>query len=79
MIRIVLADDHTIVREGLKQLLAAGGGFEVVGEADNGHEALQRVRERASLLGGTVAVNSAPGKGTRIDVRLPLSAQDTTP
>jgi len=45
MIRIVLADDHTIVREGLKQLLAAGGGFEVVGEAENGHEALQRVRE----------------------------------
>jgi len=45
VIRIVLADDHTIVREGLKQLLAAGGGFEVVGEAENGHEALQRVRE----------------------------------
>jgi len=45
VIRIVLADDHTIVREGLKQLLATGGGFEVVGEAENGHEALQRVRE----------------------------------
>ena len=45
MIRIVLADDHTIVREGLKQLLATGGGFDVVGEAENGHEALQRVRE----------------------------------
>jgi DNA-binding NarL/FixJ family response regulator len=45
VIRIVLADDHTIVREGLKQLLAAGGGFEIVGEAENGHEALQRVRE----------------------------------
>lgn len=45
MIRIVIADDHTIVREGLKQLLAADGGIEVVGEAENGHEALARVRE----------------------------------
>ena len=44
MIRIVLADDHTIVREGLKQLLAAAGDLEVVGEAQNGHEAMERVR-----------------------------------
>jgi len=44
MIRIVLADDHTIVREGLKQLLAAAGDLEVVGEAQDGHEAMERVR-----------------------------------
>ncbi|MGE5617139.1 MAG: response regulator [Bacillota bacterium] len=44
MIRLVLADDHTIVREGLKQILAAAGDFEVVGEAADGHEALARVR-----------------------------------
>lgn len=44
MIRIVLADDHTIVREGLKQLLAAAGDLQVVGEAQNGHEAMERVR-----------------------------------
>jgi DNA-binding NarL/FixJ family response regulator len=44
MIRIVIADDHTIVREGLKQLLAAAGDLEVVGEARDGHEALQIVR-----------------------------------
>ena len=45
MIRIVLADDHTIVREGLKQLLGANEGFEVVGEARDGHEALKAVRD----------------------------------
>ena len=45
MIRIVVADDHTIVREGLKQLLSASPDFTVVGEAQNGHEALARVRE----------------------------------
>ena len=44
MIRIVLADDHTIVREGLKQLLAAAPGFQVVAEAANGHEAIAHVR-----------------------------------
>jgi DNA-binding NarL/FixJ family response regulator len=44
MIRIVLADDHTIVREGLKQLLSGAGDLAVVGEAQNGHEVLERVR-----------------------------------
>jgi DNA-binding NarL/FixJ family response regulator len=44
MIRIVVADDHTIVREGLKQILAAPGDFEVVAEAQNGHEVIERIR-----------------------------------
>jgi len=47
MIRIIIADDHTIVREGLKQLLLAAADFTVVGEAANGHEVLARVRELA--------------------------------
>jgi len=45
MIRIVIADDHTIVREGLKQVLSAAPDLAVVGEAQNGNEVLQRVRE----------------------------------
>jgi DNA-binding NarL/FixJ family response regulator len=44
MIRLVLADDHTIVREGLKQLLGAAGDIEVVGEASDGHEVIERIR-----------------------------------
>jgi len=44
MIRLVLADDHTIVRDGLKQILAAAGDFEVAGEARDGHEVMARVR-----------------------------------
>ena len=44
MIRIVVADDHTIVREGLKQLLGAAADLAVVGEAQNGHELMERVR-----------------------------------
>lgn len=45
MIRLVIADDHAIVRDGLKQLLAAAEGIDVVGEAQNGHEVMLRVRD----------------------------------
>jgi DNA-binding NarL/FixJ family response regulator len=45
MIRIVIADDHTIVREGLKQVLLAATDLSVVGEAKNGNEVLQRLRD----------------------------------
>ena len=44
MIRLVIADDHTIVRDGLKHLLAAAGDIDVVGEASNGLEVIERVR-----------------------------------
>ena len=45
MIRLVIADDHTIVREGLKQLLSAADDLQVIAEACDGQEVLQRVRE----------------------------------
>jgi len=45
MIRVVLADDHRMVRAGLKEILADTGDIEVVGEAMNGHEVMARVRE----------------------------------
>ena len=47
MIRVVVADDHPIVREGLKQLLSAAGDLAVVGEAQNGQEVIERVRALA--------------------------------
>lgn len=40
MIRLFLADDHAVVRLGLRQLLAEAKDFEVVGEADNGRAVL---------------------------------------
>ena len=45
MIRLVLADDHPIVLDGLTQLFANEGDFEVVARAANGEEALHAVRE----------------------------------
>ena len=44
MIRVVIADDHQILREGLKQLLLAAGDLDVVGEASDGHEVIERIR-----------------------------------
>jgi DNA-binding NarL/FixJ family response regulator len=43
-IRVFVADDHAIVREGLRRILAAEPAFEVVGEAKDGHEVLAAVR-----------------------------------
>ncbi|HEX8328624.1 MAG TPA: response regulator transcription factor [Hymenobacter sp.] len=40
MTRILLADDHTILRDGIRALLSADGDLEVVGEASNGAEVL---------------------------------------
>jgi DNA-binding NarL/FixJ family response regulator len=44
MIRVVIADDHQILRQGLSQLLQAAGDLDVVGEARDGFEVLERVR-----------------------------------
>lgn len=44
-IRVLIVDDHALVREGLKALLAFAPDIEVVGEAENGREALKKVRE----------------------------------
>ncbi|MBI3622140.1 MAG: response regulator transcription factor [Nitrospirae bacterium] len=47
MINILIADDHAIVREGLKQILAETHDLVVKGEARNGHEVLHKVRTGA--------------------------------
>jgi len=43
-ITVLLADDHMIVREGLRALLEAEGDIEVVGEAETGRQAIQLVK-----------------------------------
>ncbi|MCM2250862.1 MAG: response regulator transcription factor [Ramlibacter sp.] len=45
MIRIVIADDHAIVREGLKRIISDTGDMTVAGEAADGSEVMKRVRE----------------------------------
>ena len=45
VIRVLIVDDHCIVREGLRMLLACDPNLEVVGEAADGAEAIQRARQ----------------------------------
>ena len=45
-IRVLLADDHTMFRQGLAAVLASYGGMEVVAEVPNGAEALRLAREK---------------------------------
>lgn len=46
-IRVLVVDDHTIMRDGICALLAVAGDMEVVGEAANGREALDMVKQLA--------------------------------
>ncbi len=44
MIRVLVADDHTLIRDGLRQILAAAPGIDVTAEAATGDEALALVK-----------------------------------
>ncbi|WP_423381955.1 response regulator [Burkholderia sp. LMG 32019] len=43
MIRVILADDHAVMRDGLRHILETAGGFEIVGEASDGSATLALV------------------------------------
>ncbi|MEE9465837.1 MAG: response regulator transcription factor [Candidatus Neomarinimicrobiota bacterium] len=45
MVKVLLADDHQLVREGLKQILAETSDIKVVDEAENGRAVLEKVRQ----------------------------------
>lgn len=51
-IRVLICDDHRIVREGIKQILAEASDLRVMGEAANGPEAIQQVRAGAAAGAG---------------------------
>jgi len=44
-IGVLLADDHTIVRKGLRSLLDSEAGIEIIGEAQDGREAIEKVEQ----------------------------------
>ena len=63
------------VGNGTVDLVVAddGRGFDPHGQFP-GHLGLQSMRERAASVGGTLEIASAPGEGTRLNLRVPLAA-----
>jgi DNA-binding NarL/FixJ family response regulator len=61
MIRVLIADDHAVVRNGLKQILTDSGSMTVVAEAENGIEAVQKVRALEGGVDVVVLDISMPG------------------
>jgi signal transduction histidine kinase len=67
---LVLEDDGTgFDPENVGRIAAAGGRTSGLG--------LPGMKERVALLGGTIAIESAPGKGSTIFVQIPLEASET--
>ncbi|MEJ2448014.1 MAG: response regulator transcription factor [Anaerolineales bacterium] len=63
-IRVLLAEDHPVVRSGIKTLLSSASDIEVVGEASDGEQAYQMVQEMdpdVLLLDVELPVLDGPG------------------
>jgi len=70
MIRILIADDHTIVREGLRQIMAETGDMTVTAEAGNGQEALDKIlREDFDVVVLDIAMPGRSGLDILKDIR----------
>jgi two-component system, NarL family, response regulator LiaR len=72
--RVLLADDHAVVRQGLKMFLALDAGLEVVGEANNGREAVElveRLRPDVVLMDLVMPVLDGIGAIGEIKSRFP--------
>ena len=64
-------DDHGHVQLSVRD---NGCGFDAEKQSTNGHFGLGGMRERAEQMGGSVSVNSRPGAGTEVTVRVPIEA-----
>lgn len=75
MIRILIADDHTIMREGLRRILEDIEDVEVVGEVSNGQEVLERVR-RGGIDQILLDLSMPGGSGTELIRQIRIEAPD---
>src|SRR5699024_4476656 len=85
-IRLVIVDDHPVVRDGLRGMFASTPEFEVVGDARDGNEALTVIEQldpdvvlmdlRMPGVGGVAAIEELTRRGARCHV-LVLTTYDT--
>jgi DNA-binding NarL/FixJ family response regulator len=70
VVRVVLVDDHSLVRAGLRLLLEGLGGVEVLGEASNGEQALQLIEQtKPSIALVDIAMPDMTGLAVLREVR----------
>lgn len=70
-IRILIADDHSLIRTGLRTILNAQPGFEIVGEAADGHETLRLAQElRPDVVLTDISMPGPVGGGIAVARRL---------
>ena len=80
LVRVVIADDHSVVRMGVKAMLTAESGFEVVGEAEDGDDAITQTLEldpdillldlAMPRLPGLEAMRAIMGRSPRVKIIL---------
>ena len=75
MIRVIIVDDHPVVRRGLKQIIAAEQDMQVVGEAENAGEALRVIRQTAC---DAVVLDITLPDGSGLDVLSQLKSERPT-
>jgi DNA-binding NarL/FixJ family response regulator len=68
-LRILIADDHQLIRRGLRDLLTTQSGWQVVGEASNGLDAVEmavRLKPDIAILDFSMPGLNGPGATARI-------------
>jgi DNA-binding NarL/FixJ family response regulator len=73
-LRILIADDHDLIRRGVRDLLAARSGWQVVGEACNGADAVRKavsLRPDVAILDFSMPELNGPGAAAQIAEKVP--------
>jgi DNA-binding NarL/FixJ family response regulator len=73
-LRILIADDHDLIRRGVRDLLAARSGWQVVGEASNGTDAVRKavsLRPDVAILDFSMPELNGPGAAAQIVEKVP--------
>ena len=73
-LRILIADDHDLIRRGVRDLLAARSGWQVVGEACNGTDAVRKavsLRPDIAILDFSMPELNGPGAAAQIAEKVP--------